>query len=203
VLLVILYGADVFIAWSDVWEETVSRRDQGGLPRAEYFMGPQDRGRSAEASERDRAGSKQMQFGKVTGITAVEIQKQGCARTGTQLALRKGRLFLSRAIRNVAPCFTQVGRRWTNVQIGRNSYHCGAARNRIGRLSRGRIGGHRRHDGCSCTSRSTVKLRASSRRAGIVHVYSFGHEALTGAESLGILIRLAFPLKFACFWKEC
>jgi len=38
VLLVILYGADVFIAWSDVWEETVSRRDQGGLPRAEYFM---------------------------------------------------------------------------------------------------------------------------------------------------------------------
>jgi hypothetical protein len=36
--LVVLYGADVFIAWSDVWEETVSRRDQGGLPRAEYFM---------------------------------------------------------------------------------------------------------------------------------------------------------------------
>ena len=37
-LLLILYGADVFIAWSDVWEETVSRRDQGGLPRVEYFM---------------------------------------------------------------------------------------------------------------------------------------------------------------------
>src|SRR5258708_7153600 len=37
-LLVVLYGSDVFIAWSDVWEETVSRRDQGGLPRAEYFM---------------------------------------------------------------------------------------------------------------------------------------------------------------------
>ena len=37
-LLATLYGADVFIAWSDVWEETVSRHDQGGLPRAEYFM---------------------------------------------------------------------------------------------------------------------------------------------------------------------
>ena len=37
-LLAALYGADVFIAWSDVWEETVSRRDQGGLPRVEYFM---------------------------------------------------------------------------------------------------------------------------------------------------------------------
>src|SRR5258707_5770808 len=37
-LLVVLYGADVLIAWSDVWEETVSRRDQGWLPRAEYFM---------------------------------------------------------------------------------------------------------------------------------------------------------------------
>jgi len=36
--LVLLYGADVFIAWSDVWEETISRRNQGGLPRAEYFM---------------------------------------------------------------------------------------------------------------------------------------------------------------------
>jgi hypothetical protein len=37
-LLAAIYAADVFIAWSDVWEETVSRRDQGGLPRAEYFM---------------------------------------------------------------------------------------------------------------------------------------------------------------------
>ena len=36
--LVVLYGADVLIAWSDVWEETISRRSQGGLPRAEYFM---------------------------------------------------------------------------------------------------------------------------------------------------------------------
>jgi len=33
-----IYAADVFIAWSDVWEETISRRNQGGLPRAEYFM---------------------------------------------------------------------------------------------------------------------------------------------------------------------
>lgn len=37
-LLAAIYAADLFIAWSDVWEETVSRRDQGGLPRAEYFM---------------------------------------------------------------------------------------------------------------------------------------------------------------------
>ncbi len=33
-----IYAADVFIAWTDVWEETLSRRNQGGLPRAEYFM---------------------------------------------------------------------------------------------------------------------------------------------------------------------
>jgi len=37
-LLATIYAADVAIAWSDVWEETVSRRNQGGLPRAEYFM---------------------------------------------------------------------------------------------------------------------------------------------------------------------
>lgn len=37
-VLAAIYAADVFIAWSDVWEETVSRRNQGGLPRAEYFM---------------------------------------------------------------------------------------------------------------------------------------------------------------------
>jgi hypothetical protein len=37
-LLAAIYTADVFIAWSDVWEETLSRRNQGGLPRAEYFM---------------------------------------------------------------------------------------------------------------------------------------------------------------------
>ncbi len=28
----------MFIAWSDVWEETRSRAPQGGLPRGEYFM---------------------------------------------------------------------------------------------------------------------------------------------------------------------
>ncbi|MEP7123779.1 MAG: hypothetical protein ABJE95_22815 [Byssovorax sp.] len=33
-----LYGLDVFIAWSDVLEETASRKAQGGLPRGEYFM---------------------------------------------------------------------------------------------------------------------------------------------------------------------
>jgi len=32
-LLLLLYGVDVFIAWSDVWEEHDSRRIQGGLPR--------------------------------------------------------------------------------------------------------------------------------------------------------------------------
>jgi hypothetical protein len=37
-LLGAIYATDVFIAWSDVWEETLSRRNQGGLPRAEYFM---------------------------------------------------------------------------------------------------------------------------------------------------------------------
>lgn len=37
-LLVILYGADVTVAWADVWEETKSRAPQGGLPRGEYFM---------------------------------------------------------------------------------------------------------------------------------------------------------------------
>jgi hypothetical protein len=36
--LFVLYGADVFIAWADVWEETASRKAQGGLPRGEYFM---------------------------------------------------------------------------------------------------------------------------------------------------------------------
>lgn len=36
--LLALYAADVFIAWSDVWEETRSRAPQGGLPRGEYFM---------------------------------------------------------------------------------------------------------------------------------------------------------------------
>jgi hypothetical protein len=35
--LVALYATDVFIAWSDVWEETASRKSQGGLPRGEYF----------------------------------------------------------------------------------------------------------------------------------------------------------------------
>jgi hypothetical protein len=43
-LLLLLYGADVFIAWSDVWEEHDSRRIQGGLPRGEYFTcSPSDR----------------------------------------------------------------------------------------------------------------------------------------------------------------
>jgi hypothetical protein len=35
--LVMLYVADVGVAWSDVWEETASRKPQGGLPRGEYF----------------------------------------------------------------------------------------------------------------------------------------------------------------------
>ena len=34
----LFYAADVFVAWSDVWEETESRRGQGGLPRGEYLM---------------------------------------------------------------------------------------------------------------------------------------------------------------------
>jgi hypothetical protein len=38
VLLGVLYAADVFIAWADVWEEKQSRASQGGLPRGEYFM---------------------------------------------------------------------------------------------------------------------------------------------------------------------
>lgn len=36
--LVVLYVADIFVAWSDVWEETRSRSVQGGLPRGEYLM---------------------------------------------------------------------------------------------------------------------------------------------------------------------
>jgi hypothetical protein len=35
--LAVLYAADVVVAWSDVWEETASRKPQGGLPRGEYF----------------------------------------------------------------------------------------------------------------------------------------------------------------------
>src|SRR5262245_18330314 len=35
--LAVLYVADVIVAWSDVWEETASRKPQGGLPRGEYF----------------------------------------------------------------------------------------------------------------------------------------------------------------------
>jgi hypothetical protein len=37
-VLPVLYGADVFVAWADVWEETRSRKSLGGLPRGEYFM---------------------------------------------------------------------------------------------------------------------------------------------------------------------
>lgn len=37
-LLVLLYAADVFVAWADVWEEKKSRASQGGLPRGEYLM---------------------------------------------------------------------------------------------------------------------------------------------------------------------
>jgi hypothetical protein len=37
-LLALLYAADVIVAWSDVLEETSSRRSQGGLPAGEYFM---------------------------------------------------------------------------------------------------------------------------------------------------------------------
>jgi hypothetical protein len=37
-LLGVLYFFDIYIAWSDVWEENKSRRAQGGLPRGEYFM---------------------------------------------------------------------------------------------------------------------------------------------------------------------
>jgi hypothetical protein len=36
--LPLLYAVDAFVAWADVWEETESRRPQGGLPRGEYFM---------------------------------------------------------------------------------------------------------------------------------------------------------------------
>lgn len=38
VALLALYVCDVFVAWADVWEETESRKLQGGLPRGEYFM---------------------------------------------------------------------------------------------------------------------------------------------------------------------
>ena len=37
-LLAAVYAADIVVAWSDVLEETSSRRGQGGLPRGEYFM---------------------------------------------------------------------------------------------------------------------------------------------------------------------
>jgi len=37
-ILGIVYAADIIVAWSDVLEETASRRQQGGLPRGEYFM---------------------------------------------------------------------------------------------------------------------------------------------------------------------
>lgn len=37
-LLALLYAADVFVAWADVWEEKTSRAPQGGLPRGEYLM---------------------------------------------------------------------------------------------------------------------------------------------------------------------
>lgn len=37
-LLATLYAVDVFVAWSDVLEETSSRGQLGGLPRGEYFM---------------------------------------------------------------------------------------------------------------------------------------------------------------------
>ncbi|XXF79994.1 SRPBCC family protein [Myxococcaceae bacterium GXIMD 01537] len=37
-VLCLLYAADVFVAWADVWEEGDSRAPQGGLPRGEYFM---------------------------------------------------------------------------------------------------------------------------------------------------------------------
>jgi len=37
-ILGMVYAADVIVAWSDVLEETASRRSQGGLPRGEYFM---------------------------------------------------------------------------------------------------------------------------------------------------------------------
>jgi hypothetical protein len=37
-ILALVYAADVIVAWSDVLEETASRRSQGGLPRGEYFM---------------------------------------------------------------------------------------------------------------------------------------------------------------------
>ncbi|WP_338872517.1 hypothetical protein [Myxococcus stipitatus] len=37
-LLVVLYTADVVVAFADVWEERDSRASQGGLPRGEYFM---------------------------------------------------------------------------------------------------------------------------------------------------------------------
>jgi hypothetical protein len=36
--LAALYALDVIVAWSDVWEETASRKVQGGLPQGEYFM---------------------------------------------------------------------------------------------------------------------------------------------------------------------
>jgi hypothetical protein len=38
ILLGVLYFFDIFVAWSDVWEENKSRTSQGGLPRGEYFM---------------------------------------------------------------------------------------------------------------------------------------------------------------------
>ena len=37
-ILGVLYACDIFVAWADVWEETASRKVQGGLPRGEYFM---------------------------------------------------------------------------------------------------------------------------------------------------------------------
>jgi hypothetical protein len=38
ILLALIYIADVVVAWGDVWEETNSRKSQGGLPAGEYFM---------------------------------------------------------------------------------------------------------------------------------------------------------------------
>ena len=97
-----------------------------------------------------------MELGEVTGVAAIEIEKESRARAGAQLALCKECLFFGGAVWQVAPRFAQV--RWMNVGARR----CGM----LNRFLRGGIGGCLRHGGCLCIfDLESSYCRRSSERA--------------------------------------
>ena len=118
-----------------------------------------------------------MEIGEVTGVAAIEIQKESCARTGVQLAFRERCMFVRRGRGKITARFAQVRRGQKNIRNRDDGSDC------------------LRHARCSCTLWPAVKLRASSQRGEIgarIFVWAAGK---IRADSQVMLMLRAFPAK--------